>query len=327
MTGSGSAAISWRFVVFLLVFACIVSAIMVVRGDADTRRLEGRIKSLHEVAVGPSAPPPRDSRRGASAGPIGGSPLADALEKFGRSRHIPKERRVAWPIIAAAGLGGAGAAAYVGSKVVGAAVAPALAAAAAAFFVRFLFRWEANRYQTQLFRQLPDAMGLIMRAIRAGLPMGEALANVARELASPSQEEFGQVVSNIAIGQPVDAALFGLAERSGLTEYYFFAVTVGLQAQTGGNLAETLENLADMVRKRVAMAGRVKALTAEARISAIVMSALPFVVGGVVTLIKPGHLDSMFETDLGFRLLLIGGTMLGIGIMVIRGLLKSALKD
>jgi tight adherence protein B len=314
-------------VVFLLVFACIVSAIMVARGDADTRRLESRIKSLHEVAVGPSGAaaarqPPRSIRR-----TDGGSPLANALEKFGRSRHIPKERRVAWPIIAAAGLGGAGAAAYVGSKVVGAAVAPALAAAAAAFFVRFLFRWEANRYQTQLFRQLPDAMGLIMRAIRAGLPMGEALANVARELASPSQEEFAQVVSNIAIGQPVDAALFGLAERSGLTEYYFFAVTVGLQAQTGGNLAETLENLADMVRKRVAMAGRVKALTAEARISAIVMSALPFVVGGVVTLIKPGHLDSMFETDLGFRLLLIGGTMLGIGIMVIRGLLKSALKD
>jgi len=314
-------------VVFLLVFACIVSAIMVVRGDADTRRLERRIKSLHEVAVGPSGAatarqPPRSIRR-----TDGGSPLANALEKFGRSRHIPKERRVAWPIIAAAGLGGAGAAAYVGSKVVGAAVAPALAAAAAAFFVRFLFRWEANRYQTQLFRQLPDAMGLIMRAIRAGLPMGEALANVARELASPSQEEFGQVVANIGIGQPVDAALFGLAERSGLTEYYFFAVTVGLQAQTGGNLAETLENLADMVRKRVAMAGRVKALTAEARISAIVMSALPFVVGGVVTLIKPGHLDSMFETELGFRLLLIGATMLGIGIMVIRGLLKSALKD
>ena len=292
-------------VVFLLVFACIVSAIMVVRGDADTRRLESRIKSLHEVAVGPSGrrrreaaaaehPPdrrriaPRQRAREVRAIPPHpeGTPASP-----GRSSRRPASAAPARPR-------------YVGSKVVGAAVAPALGVAAAAFFVRFLFRWEANRYQTQLFRQLPDAMGLIMRAIRAGLPMGEALANVARELASPSQEEFAQVVSNIAIGQPVDAALFGLAERSGLTEYYFFAVTVGLQAQTGGNLAETLENLADMVRKRVAMAGRVKALTAEARISAIVMSALPFVVGGVVTLIKPGHLDSMFETDLGFRLLL-----------------------
>jgi len=125
----------------------------------------------------------------------------------------------------------------------------------------------------------------------------------------------------------VDASLFGLAERSGLTEYYFFAVTVGLQAQTGGNLAETLENLADMVRKRVAMAGKLKAMTAEARVSAIILSALPFAVGGAISLLSPGHLDPLFETDLGFRLLLIGGTLLMVGLLTIRWLLKSALKD
>jgi tight adherence protein B len=314
-------------VVFLLVFACIVSAILVVRGDADTRRLESRIRSLHEVAVGPAGGAAARQHPRSIQRTTGGTPLARALERIGRSRHIPKERRLPWPMIAAGGLGGAAAAGYVGAQVVNAAVAPAFGVAAAVLFVRFLFRWEASRYQAQLFRQLPDAMGLIMRAIRAGLPMGEALANVARELSSPSREEFAQVVSNVAIGQPIDQALFGLAERSGLTEYYFFAVTVGLQAQTGGNLGETLENLADMVRKRVSMAGRVKALTAEARISAIVMAVLPFCVGALITLLKPGHLDPMFETDLGFRLLLVGGVMLGIGLMVIRGLLKSALKD
>ena len=170
-------------------------------------------------------------------------------------------------------------------------------------------------------------MGMILRAIRAGLPMGEALANVARELTSPSREDFAQVVHNIAIGQPVDAALFGLAERSGLTEYYFFAVTVGLQAQTGGNLGETLENLADMVRKRVAMAGRVKALTAEARVSAMILTVLPFAVAGVISVLSPGHLDPLFETDLGFRLLLIGGALLMFGLLTIRALIKNAVKD
>lgn len=314
-------------IVFLLVFACIMSAIMVARGDADTRRLASRIKSLNEfAATGPGAAarqPARNIRRSAS----GGSPLARALEKLGRSRHVPKERRIAWPIIMVVAVGAGGGASYVGTKVIGAAFAPAIGGAAALFFMRFLFRWEANRYQHALFLQLPDAMGMILRAIRAGLPMGESLANVAREVASPSREEFGQVVSNIAIGQPTDTALFGLAERSGLTEYYFFAVTVGLQAQTGGNLGETLENLADMVRKRVSMAGRVKALTAEARISAIVMASLPFAVCLVITVLKPGHLTPLFETELGFKLLLVGGTMLGIGLMVIRGLMKSALKD
>ena len=312
--------------VFALVFACLVSAIMVARGDSDTRRLEGRLRSLQDVAGAPSGPgakhTPRNIRRTA-----GGSSFTRALEKLGRSRHIPQERRIAWPIVAVVGLVGAFGASYVGLKVVGAAAAPALGLAVAALFVRILFRMESGRYQTQLFRQLPDAMGLILRAIRAGLPMGEALANVARELPSPSREEFTQVVSNVAIGQPIDAALFGLAERSALTEYYFFAVTVGLQAQTGGNLGETIENLADMVRKRVAMVARVKALTGEARISAIILAALPFVVGALISLAKPGHLNPLIETDMGFRLLLIGGTMLGSGLLVIRFLVKSATKD
>jgi len=227
----------------------------------------------------------------------------------------------------AAGFGAALAGGYLGSKIVSAAAGPFFAVPGAVFLVRTVFRWESNRYQAALFKQLPDAMSLILRAIRAGLPMGEALANVARELSSPSREEFAQVVNNISIGQAVDQALFGLAERSSLTEYYFFAVTVGLQAQTGGNLGETLENLADMVRKRVSMAGKLKALTAEARMSAIILAILPFAVAGVISVMSPGHLDPLFESDFGFRLLLIGGTLLAVGLLIIRWLLKSALKD
>lgn len=314
------------FVVFLLVFACIVAAIMVARGDSDTRRLEGRMRSIHDSAAAPGGgvakQQPRDIRRTTS-----GSPLARILEKIGRSPHIPQDKRVAWPIVLVAGLGAAAGGSYLGGKIVSAAAASFLGVAAGAFLVRTIFRWEQGRYQNQLFKQLPDAMGLILRAIRAGLPIAEALASVARELSTPSREEFSQVVNNIAIGQTVDTALFGLAERSGLTEYYFFAVTVGLQAQTGGNLGETIDNLADMVRKRVAMVARVKALTGEARISAIILSALPFCVGGLISLLKPGHLDPLFTSDLGFRLLLIGSTMLAIGLLIIRGLVKGAVKD
>lgn len=312
--------------VFLLVFACLALAIMVARGDSDTRRIESRLRSLNAAAgpAGAAGPkvPARNIRRTAE-----GSPLVRALEKLGRSRHVPKERRIAWPIIVVAGAVGAAAAAYLGTKVIGAAAAPVFGLFAAAFFVRLLFRMESSRYQKKLFVQLPDAMGLILRAIRAGLPMGEALANVARELDSPSREEFAQAVNNIAIGQSVDTALFGLAERSGLTEYYFFAVTVGLQAQTGGNLGETIENLADMVRKRVALVARMKALTGEARMSAIILTILPFAVAGIVSLVSPGHLDPLIHTDLGFRLLLIGGAMLGMGLLIIRSLVTNATKD
>jgi tight adherence protein B len=313
-------------VVFFLVVACGVTAIMVARGDADTRRLEGRIRSLYEVASAPSGVAARQGARSIRRS-AGGSPLARALERLGRSRHVPTERRIAWPVVAVAALGAAGAAGYFGKHIAGAALTPVFALVAAALLARMLFRWESARYQAQLFKQLPDAMGLILRAIRAGLPMGEALANVARELPSPSREEFALVVSNIAIGQPIDTALLGLAERSGLTEYYFFAVTVGLQAQTGGNLGETLENLAEMVRKRVQMVAKVKALTGEARVSAIIISALPFVLGALISMLTPGYLNPLIETDFGFRLLLIGAGMLTMGLLVIRGLVKSAVKD
>ena len=310
--------------VFLLVFACFVSAIMVARGDGDTRRLEGRIKSLHGTsgpAVGPKVPV--NIRRSAP----GGSLLVRLLEKIGRSRHVPAERRLPWPVGAVLAAAVGSAAGYVALKVLGPSVAPFAGGGAGLFAARSLFRWEAARYQHKLFQQVPDSMGLILRAIRAGLPMGEALANVARELSSPSKEEFSQVVNNIAIGQPIDQALFGLAERSGLAEYYFFAVTVGLQAQSGGNLAETLDNLADMVRKRVAMAGKVKAMTGEARVSAIILSVLPFAVGGLINVLKPGHVNPLFQTDLGFRLLLVGATLLTLGLLAIRWLMKNASKD
>ncbi len=121
--------------VFLLVFAGIASAILVGRGDADTRRLEGRIRSIHDVASAPgnglAKQTPRNIRR-----TTGGSPLARALEKIGRSRHIPKERRVPWPVVAAVGLAAAAGASYFGNKVVSATAAPAFGVAGAAFLVR-----------------------------------------------------------------------------------------------------------------------------------------------------------------------------------------------
>ena len=108
--------------VFLLVFACIMAAVMVARGDSDSRRLQGRIRSLHDVAVGPSstaAKPMRNIRR-----TTGGSPLTRALERIGRSRHIPKERRVAWPIVVVAGAAAAFGGSDLGKKVFSATVAP-----------------------------------------------------------------------------------------------------------------------------------------------------------------------------------------------------------
>jgi tight adherence protein B len=204
-----------------------------------------------------------------------------------------------------------------------------LAAAATpieAFLVaRFIFVWERARFQKALLAQIPDVMALICRAVAAGIPLSESLRNVAREAPSPSREEFVHVVAAAAIGQPLDRALWSLHERVGLAEYAFFAVTIGLQAQTGGSLVETLQNLQDLVRKRIALSKRGKALAAEARMSAIILGAMPIVLALILFVFRPEAITFFFITPTGNHLLLVAFGLMGTGILTIRRLIRRSL--
>jgi tight adherence protein B len=204
-----------------------------------------------------------------------------------------------------------------------------LAAAATpveAFLVaRFIFVWERTRYQKALLEQIPDVMALICRAVAAGIPLSEALRNVAREADNPSRDEFVLVVSEAAIGQPLEGALWRLYERVGLAEYAFFAVTIGLQAQTGGSLVETLQNLQEMVRKRIALSKRGKALAAEARMSAIILGSLPFVLATIMFCFRSESITFFFITPTGNHLLLVTLGLMGTGILSIRLLIRRSL--
>ena len=193
--------------------------------------------------------------------------------------------------------------------------------------MRMLFQRGRTKYAQKLFTQIPDAIGLIIRAIRAGIPMAEALRSVAREMPEPTRGEFGRVVGAVSIGLPVDDAIWTLFHRTALTEYSYLAVTIGLQSQTGGSLAETLENLAEMVRKRVAMTGKARALAGEAKVQAIVMIALPFIAALALTFITEGYIDAFISTPTGNNMALTGLTMIGLGALTMRWLTARALKD
>lgn len=193
------------------------------------------------------------------------------------------------------------------------------------FVARFIFGWERARFQRALLEQIPEVMALICRAVAAGIPLSEALRSVANDAASPSREEFVRVVNEVAIGQPLEGTLWKLYERVGLPEYAFFAVTIGLQAQTGGSLVETLQNLQDLVRKRVALAKRGKALAAEARMSAIILAALPFVMFLILSFMQPGFLGFFFHNPTGTHLLLVAGGLMSTGIFVMRQLIRRSL--
>lgn len=195
------------------------------------------------------------------------------------------------------------------------------------FIVRGLFAFQHARYVDAIFQQIPDAIGMMVRSIRAGLPIGEAMRAVAVELSNPLRDEFSRVLGDVAIGRPVDQALMRLHGRTDLPEFSFLAVVLGLQSQTGGNLAETLDNLADIVRKRVALAKRAKALAAEARMQAGILMALPYIAVLAMSQIQPFYVDNFFRNPSGQKLALVGLGFSVFGYIVIRAMIKRAGTD
>ncbi|OYV35992.1 MAG: hypothetical protein B7Z80_16850, partial [Rhodospirillales bacterium 20-64-7] len=127
-----------------------------------------------------------------------------------------------------------------------------------AWFVvtKFVFIWFNNKRNATLLQQFPDALGTIVRCVRVGIPMGEALRTVARDAPEPTKAEFNILADKVQIGIPIDVALRELSERIKLTEYQFFATAITLQMRSGGAITQTLETLADVIRKRVGLKAR-----------------------------------------------------------------------
>jgi tight adherence protein B len=192
-------------------------------------------------------------------------------------------------------------------------------------FSRQQFSAMLTKRKNKLRVQLPDAIGLIVRAVRVGVPVSEALRGVAKEAPVPTSIEFGRLVDALAIGEPLEKALKEMSERNDLPEYGFFAAALSLQAQTGGGLAETLELLADVARKRVAMQARGFALSSEARTSSMILAGLPFVTGGALYLANPTYIGVLFTDPSGQMILGIAVLSLCMGIFTMRMIIRSAL--
>ena len=192
-------------------------------------------------------------------------------------------------------------------------------------FCRAIFGGMITKRIDRLRVQLPDALGLIVRAVRVGIPVSEALRAVARESTAPTALEFDRLADQIAIGTPMDAALRQMSERNQLPEYGFFAAALTLQAQTGGGLAETLELLADVTRKRVAMKARGHALSAEARTSSLVLGGLPFVTSIGLYVMAPDYIGVLFKDPTGHTVL--GGALLllALGAFAMRTIIRKSL--
>jgi tight adherence protein B len=188
-----------------------------------------------------------------------------------------------------------------------------------------LFRGWSRARQDKLLTQFPDALGMIVRTVRVGVPVVEGVKLVAIEAPEPTRAEFRSLADQIAIGRRLDEAVLAMAERIGMAEYRFFATTIVLQAQTGGGLGEALEGLADVVRRRVSLRARGYALSSEARTSAKVLTGLPFVAGLCMLIVAPGYMDPLLYTSLGQKMIALAGLSLVVGALVMRSLIRSVL--
>lgn len=151
--------------------------------------------------------------------------------------------------------------------------------------------------------KFPDAIDLLVRGLRSGLPVTETLGVVAQEVPGPVGAEFKGVVERIKIGRTMEEALQETADRLGIAEFNFFCITLAIQRETGGNLAETLSNLGDVLRKRSQMKLKIRAMSSESKASAYIVGALPFIVFGMIWWINPKYIGTFFTDE---RLMVIG---------------------
>ena len=153
-------------------------------------------------------------------------------------------------------------------------------------------------------QKFPDAIELLVRGLRSGLPISETIGVVGHELDGPVGEEFRSVSDKMKIGRTMDAALQETADRLGTPEFQFFVITIAIQRETGGNLAETLANLANVLRMRGQMKLKIKAMSSESKASAYIIGALPFIVFALIWFINGTYMQRFFIDE---RLMMIGG--------------------
>ncbi len=157
---------------------------------------------------------------------------------------------------------------------------------------------------------------MLVRGLRSGLPISETLGVVATELPGPMGEEFRSVSDKIKIGKTMDAALQDTADRLGTPEFQFFVISLQIQRETGGNLAETLSNLAAVLRGRAQMKLKIKAMASESKASAYIIGSLPFIVFILINFINPAYMGKFFIDP---RLMAVGGgglVWMGIGAFI-----------
>jgi tight adherence protein B len=202
-----------------------------------------------------------------------------------------------------------------------------LAAAGISFAAAFgMPRWflgmKISGRQKKFIGQFADAIDVIVRGVKSGLPLHECLKMIAKESPQPLAGEFQSVCDAIAMGVDMPQALDRMYQRTPIQEVNFFNIVLNIQQKAGGNLSEALGNLSNVLRSRKLLREKIKALSSEAKASAMIIGALPILVMLLVYLTTPAYIMSLFTTDLGHLILLIAAVLMGAGIYIMRSMIN-----
>ncbi len=310
------------------VFLLMLLTLGLVAGRGRDRRFQRRLARVRRVATERAA---RQDGRARSIAVESATPSLDRIA----SRWLPRKEMLRLKLertgravtighyllwIAAAALAGFALAllAFRLSPISASLVALASGLALPDWLVRNLGRRWIARFNA-LF---PDALDLIVRALRSGLTISEGIITVGQELAEPVGGEFRRIDQALKFGRTLEEALWDTARRLDTPEFGFFVISLSVQRQTGGNLAETLANLSDILRRRRQMRQKIRAVSSEARMSASILGALPFVVAALIFVTTPSYLAPLVTNPNGIILCAVGGAMLAAGTFIMARLIR-----
>lgn len=189
-------------------------------------------------------------------------------------------------------------------------------------FPQWIINFLRKRRLNKFLLEFPNAVDIIVRGVRSGLPLNDCLRIISREAQEPVRSEFVKIVEAQKLGLSIPESVERLAKNVPLSETSFFSIVISIQSKAGGNLAEALGNLSKVLRDRKSMKAKIIAMSMEAKASGIIIGALPIIVGGLVYITSPGYLVPLFTEETGQITMLFSAFWMGLGIFIMKKMIN-----
>lgn len=187
---------------------------------------------------------------------------------------------------------------------------------------RWILKFLRKRRQQIFLNDFADAIDIMVRGLKSGLPINDAMKVIASETPAPVGPEFLEIVEGQRVGISIDQGIERMYERMPLAEVNFLAIVMAIQSKTGGNLSEALNNLSKVLRDRKKMKGKIRAMSQEAKASAAIIGSLPFVIMGALTVLNPAYLNPLWDTTIGNIMVVGSAVWMTMGILVMRKMIN-----